>query len=128
MSHSITPWTTACQASLPFSISWSLLKSCPLSKWCHPTISSCVPFSSLQSFPASGSFPMSRSFTSGSQSIGVSASVLLINSEGWFPLGLTSLTSLLSKRLTRVFCNTTVQKHYFFSTQPSLWFNSHIHT
>ena len=98
--------------------------SCPLHWWCHPTISSSVvPFSShLQSFSASGSFPMSQFFTSGSQSIGVSASasVLPINIQGWFPLGLIGWISLQSKGLSRVFSNTTVQKHQFFSTQLSL--------
>ena len=98
--------------------------SCPLSRWCHPTISSCpVPFSScLQSFPAPGSFPMSQFFTSGGQSIGVSASasVLPINIQDWFPLGWTGLISLLSKGPSRVFPNTTVQKHQFFSAQISL--------
>ena len=105
--------------------------SCPSSRWCHPTISSSVvPFSSCpQSFPASRSFPMSQLFTSGSQSIGVSASVSVfpMNIHGWFPLELTSLNSLLSKGLSRVFSNTTDQKHQFFSTQLSLWYNSHIH-
>ena len=95
----------------------------PLSWWCHPTISSsAVPFSScLQSFPASGSFQMSRFFTSGSQSIGVSASasVLPMNFQDWLPLGWTGWISLLSKGLSRVFSNNTVQKHQFFSTQPS---------
>ena len=108
------------------------LNSCPLSWWCHPTISSSVvPFSShLQSFPASGSFLMSRLFTSGGQSTGAStlASVLLMNIQDWFPLGLTSLISLQSRRLSRAFSNTTVQKHQFFGAQLSLWFNSHIHT
>ena len=93
--------------------------SCPLSQWCHPTISSTVIpfFSCLQSFPASGPFPMSQFFTSGSQSIGVSAlaSVLPINSQDWFPLGLTGLISLLSKGFSRVFSNTTVQKHQFLA-------------
>ena len=106
--------------------------SCPLSLWYHPTISSSVvPFSSCpQSFPASGSFPMSRLFTSGGQSIGVSASAsgLPMNIQGWFPLGLASLISLLSKGLSRVFSSTIVQKHQFFSAQPSLWSNSHIRT
>ena len=103
---------------------------CPLSRWCHPTISpSVVPFSScLQSFPASGFFPRSQLFTSGGQSIRVSASVLSINIQGWFPLGLIGLISLQSKGLSRVFSNTTVQKHQSFSTQLSLWSNSHIHT
>ena len=107
-------------------------ESCPLSRWCHPTISSSVvPFSSCpQSFPASGSFPMSQLFTSGGQSIGVSASesVLPMNIQGWFPLGLTGLISLQSKALWRLFSNTTVQMLQFFSTQLSLWSNSHNHT
>ena len=98
--------------------------SCPLSQWCHPTIStSDVPFSAhLQSFPESGSFQMSQLFTSGGQSIGVSAStsVLPMNIQDWFPLGLTAWISLQSKGLSRVFSNTTVQKHWFFSTQLSL--------
>ena len=103
---------------------------CPLSQWCHPTISFSVTClsSHSQSFPALGSFPMSWLFTSGGQSIGASTSVLPMNIQGWFPLGLTSLISLLSKGLARVFSSTTVQKHQFFGTQPSLWFNSHIHT
>ena len=95
--------------------------SCPSSRWCHPTISSSVvPFSScLQSFPASVSFPVSQFFTSGGQSIEVSAStsVLPINIQNWFPLGLTGWISLQSKGLlSRVFSNTTVQKHQFFGT------------
>ena len=100
--------------------------SCPLSQWCHPTIpSSVVPFSScLQSFPASGSFPMSQFFESGGQSIGTSASALVlpINIQDWFPLGLTGLISLQSKGLSRVFSNTTVQKHQFFGTRLSFFF------
>ena len=95
--------------------------SCSLSQWCHPTISSSViPFSSsLQFFPASGSFPMSQIFASGGQSIGVSASasVLPMNIQDWFPLGLTGLISLQSKGLPRVFSNTTVQNHQFFDPQ-----------
>ena len=106
--------------------------SCLLSRWCHPTISSSViPFSScLQSFPASASFPMSKLFASGGQSTGVSAStsVLPMNIQDWFPLGWTGLISLLSKELSRVSSNTTVQRHQFFSSQPSLQSNSHIHT
>ena len=98
--------------------------SCPLSRWCHPMISSSVgPFSScLQSFPASWSFLMSQLLTSSGQSIGASPSesVLLMNIECWFPLGLTGLISLQSKGLSRVFSNTTVQKHQFLSTQLSL--------
>ena len=107
---------------------WS--NSCPLSQWCHPTVStSVVPFSScLQSFPASGSFPMSQFFTSGGQTIGAPASVLPMNIQDWFPLGLTDLISLQTKGLSRVFSNTTVQKHQLFGAQLSLWSNSHIHT
>ena len=106
--------------------------SCPLSRWCHPTISSSViPFSfHLQSFPASGSFPMSQFFASGGQSIGVSASVpvLPMNIQDWFPLGWTGWISLQSKGLAGVFSNTTFQKHQLFSAQLSLQSNSHIHT
>ena len=106
--------------------------SCPSSRWCHPTISSSiVPFSShLQSFPASESFPMSQFFISGGQSIGVLTSiwVLPMKIQVWFPLGWTGWISLQSKELSRVFSNTTVQKHQFFSVQLSLLFNSHIHT
>ena len=112
--------------------------SCPLSRWCHPTISSSVfpfsscpqsfpasvfPFSSCpQSFPASGSFQMSQFFASGGQSIGVSAStsVLPMNTQDWSPLGWTGCISLQSKGLSRVFSNTTVQKHQFFGSQLSL--------
>ena len=105
--------------------------SCPLSWWCHPTISSTVvPLSScLQSFPASGSFPVSQFFTSGGQSIGVSASASLLpmNILDWFPLGLTGFISLQSKGLSRVFSN-TISKAQFFSAQLSLWSDSHIHT
>ena len=96
----------------------------PLGQWCHPTIlSSAVPFSShLQSFPASGSFPVSQFFESGGQSIWVSASasVLPMNIQDWFPLGWTGWIFLLSKGLSRVFSNTTVQKHQLFSAQLSL--------
>ena len=106
--------------------------SCPLSPWCHPTISSSVvPFCSrLQSLPASGSFQMGWFFTSGGQSIGVSASasVLPMNIQDLFSWGWTGWISLLSKELSRVFCNTTVQKHRFFGTKLSLYSNSHIHT
>ena len=94
--------------------------SSPSRQWCHPTISSVIPFSSwLQSFPASGSFPMSQLFTSSGQRIGVSASasVFPMNIHDWSPLGWTSWISLQSKGLSRVFSNTTVQKHQFFSTQ-----------
>ena len=107
--------------------------SCPLSRWCHPTISSSIiPFSScLQSFSASGSFPVSWFFASASQSIGTSASatVLPMNIQGWlFPLGLTGLISLQFKGLSRVYSSITVWKYQFFRAQPSLWSNSHIHT
>ena len=102
---------------------------CLLNRWCHPTISSSVtPFSCPQSFPASGFFPVSQLFASGGQSIGASASVLPMNIQGWFPLGWTGWISLQSKGLSRVFSNTTVQNHQFFSTQLSSWSNSHIHT
>ena len=108
-----TPWPEAWQASLSITNSRTLPNSCPLSRWCHPTISSsAVPFSScLQSFPTSGSFPMSQLFTSGGQSIRVSAStsVLPMNTQDWSPLGWTGWISLQSKGLSRVFSNTTVQ-------------------
>ena len=106
--------------------------SCPLSQWCHPTISSSVvPFSScLQSFPASGSFQMSQFSASGGQSIGVSASasVLPMNIQDWFSLEWTGWIYLQSKGLSRIFSNTTVQKHQFFSAQLSSQSNPHIHT
>ena len=106
--------------------------SCPLSQWYHPTIlSSVVPFSShFQSFPAARSFQMSQFFTSDGQSIGVSASTLVPprNTQDWSPLGWTGWISLQSKGLSRVFSNTTVQKHQFFGTQLSLQSNSHIRT
>ena len=104
----------------------------PLSRWCHSaTSSSVVPFPSCpQSLPASESFPMSQFFVSGGQSIIASAStsVLPMNIQGWFPLGLTCLISLMPKGLSRVFSNTTVQKHQFFGAQPSSQSNCHIHT
>ena len=104
--------------------------SSPLSQWCHPTIIIlCHPLL-LQSFPASGSFPMSQFFISGGQSIGDSASpsVLPMNIQGWFPLEWTGLISLQAKGLSRVFFNTKIQKHQFFSAQPTLWSNTYIHT
>ena len=120
----LIPWTEAPQVSLSITNSRGYSNSCPLSWWCHATIlSSVIPFSTcLQSFPASGSFPMSQFFASGSQSIGVSASasVLPMNIQDWFPLGWTGWISLQSKGLSRVFSNTTVQKHQFFNTQLSL--------
>ena len=126
--HGLQHAKPPCPSSTPRACS----NSYPLSWWCHPTISSSViPFSScFQSFPASRSVPMSQFFTSGGQSIGASASasVLPMNIQDRFPLELTSLISLQSKGLSRVFSNTTVQKHQFFSAQLSLWSNSHIYT
>ena len=104
----------------------------PLNRWCYPTISSsAIPFSScLQSFPASGSFPKTQFYPSGGQSIGVSASTLVLsmNIQDQFPLGWTGWLSLQSKGLSRVFSNTTVQKRQFFNAQLSLESSSHIHT
>ena len=117
--HGLQHTRPPCSSATPKACS----NSCPLSWWCHPTISSSiVPFSShLQSFPASEYFPMSQFFASGSPRIRVSesASVFLMNIQGWFPLGWTGWISLQSKRLLRVFSNTTVQKHQFFGTQLS---------
>jgi len=117
-----TPWNAAARLPCLSPTPGVYSNSCPLSRWCHPTISSSVVLfaSRLQSFPASGSFPMSQLFASGGQSIGVSASasVLPMNIRGWFPLGLTALIFLQSKGLSRVFSNTTAQKHQFFCTQP----------
>ena len=105
---------------------------CPLSRWCHPAVSSSVvPFSSSpQSLPASGSFPMSQLFASGGQNTRVSAStsVLPMNTQDWSPLGWTGWISLQSKGLSRVFSNTTAQKHQLFGAQLSSQSNSHIHT
>ena len=119
-----TPWTAAHQASLSIINPQSLLRLMSIDRWCHPTISSSViPFSSCpQSFPASGSFPVSQFFTSGGQSIGVSASasVLPMNIQEWFTSGWIGWISLQSKGLSRVFSNTTVQKHHFFGAQLSL--------
>ena len=115
LQHSRPPW--------PSPTPRVYTNSGPLSWWCHPTISSSViPFSCPQSFPASGSFPMSQLFPLGGQSIVVSAStsVLPVNTQDWSPLGWTGWISLQSKGLSRVFSNTTVQKHQFFSTQLSL--------
>ena len=114
-----------------FAAPWTCSNSCPLSRWCHQTIlSSVILFSCcLQSFPALGSFPVSWLFTSGDQSIGasLSASVFLMNIQGWFLLGLTGLISLLSKGLSRVFSSTKVWRHQFFGTKPFLLSSSHIH-
>ena len=123
--HGLQHARPPCPSPTPRACSNSSLSS----QWCHPTISSSViPFSScLQSFPVSGSFPMSQFFTSGGQSIGASssASVLPMNIQDWFPLGWSGWISLQSKGLSRVFSNTTVQKHQFFSAQLSLWSSSH---
>ena len=110
---------------------WVHSNSCTLSQWSHLTISSVAPLSSCShSFQAPGSFLMSWLFPSDDQSIGASASasVLPVNIQHWFPLGLTGLISLQSKGLTRVFSISRIQHHQFFGTQPSLWFNSHFHT
>ena len=127
-----TPWTAAHQGSLTITSSGVYPNPGPLSWWCHPTTtSSVVPFSSSpQPFPASGSFQKSQLFTSGGQSIRVSASssVLPMNTQDWSPLGWTGWISLQSKGLSRVFSNSTVQKHQFFGAQLSSWSNSHIHT
>ena len=108
------------------------LNSSPLNRWCHPTISSSVIHysSRIQSFPASGSFQMNQFFISGGQSFGVSASaaVLPMNTQDWSPIGWTGWITLQSKWLSRVFSNTTVQKHQFFGAQRSSPPNSHIHT
>ena len=118
--HGLQPARLPCLSPTP----WIYSNSCPLSWWCNPTISSSViPFSfHLQSFLASGSFPMSQFFASGGHSIGVSASASVppMNIQDWFPLGWTGWISLQSKGLSRVFSNTTVQKHQFFGTQLSV--------
>ena len=124
MSDSVSPWTAAHQASCPSLSPGVCSNSCPSSQWCHPTISSSATpfFSCLQSFPVSGSSLMSQRFSSGGQSIraSASASVLPVNIQGWFPLGLTGLISLQSKGLSRVFSKTTAWKHQFFGPQPFL--------
>ena len=124
--HGLQHARLPCPSPIPRTCS----NSCSSSQWCHPTISSSVvPFSSyLPSFPASGSFPMGQFFASGSHSIVALASVLPVNIQGWFPLGLTDLIFLQSKGLSGVFSSTTVQKYQFFSMQPSLWSSSQIHT
>ena len=122
----VTRWTAARQASLSITNSWSLLKLMSI-ELVMPSnhLILCPPFfSCLQSFSASASFPMSQFFASRGQSIGASASPM--NTQDWFPLGLTCLISLRSKGHSRVFSNTTIQKHQFFSAQPSFWSNYHI--
>ena len=130
MSDSATPWLQHTRPPCPSPTPGVYSNSCPLSWRCYPTIS-VVPFSSCpQSFPTSGSFPMSQLFASGGQSIRASASLSILpkNIQGLFPFGWTGLISLQSKGLSRVFSNTTVQKHQFFDTQLSLESNSHHHT
>ena len=125
-------WTAALQASLSFTISRTLLKLMSIQSVMQSNhLILCRPFSScLQSFPASGSIPMTWLFPSGGQSIGASASasVLPMNIQDWFPLGWTGWISLQSEGPSRVFSNTTIQKHQFFGAQPSLWSSSRIHT
>ena len=126
--HEVQHARPPCPSSTPGDYS----NSCPSSRWCHPAISSSdVPCSSCpQSLPASRSFPISQLFTSGGQSIGVSAqtSVPPMNTQDWSPLGWTGWISLQSKGFSRVFSNTTAQKHQFFGAQLSSQSNSHIHT
>ena len=125
------PMNCSTQASLSITNSWSLLRLMCIESMTPTISSSVIPFSShLQSFPASQSFPMSQFFISGGQTIGVSASasVLPMIIQDWSPLGLTGWIFLQSKGLSRVLSNTTVQKHQFFSSQLSLYSNSHIHT
>ena len=132
VSNSATPWITAREASQSITNSRNSLRLTSIESvmpsshliLCHPLL--LLP----QSFPASESFPVSQLFTWGGQSIGVSASasVLLMNTEYWYPLGWTGWISLQSKGLSRVFSNTTVQKHQFFGAQLSSQSNSHIHT
>ena len=129
--HVAAPWISL--SRLPSFISyWSLLRLMSVESVLPSNhLILCCPFSSCpQSFPASGSFPVSRFFTSSGQRIGASASasVLPLNIQGWFPLGLSGLISLLSKGLSRVFCSTTAWKPHFFGAQPSLWSSSYIHT
>ena len=128
----VTPWAAPRLSSLSITNSRSLLKPISIESVMPSNhLILCCPLLLLpQSFPASGSFQMSQFFASGGQSIGISAStsVLPMNTQDWFPLGWTGWISLQSKGLSRVFSNTTVQKHQFFSAQPSLWSSSHIHT
>ena len=128
---SATHWLQHARLLCPSPFPGICSNSFPLSRWCHPTLSSSViPFSSsLQTFPASGSFSTSQLFVSGGQNIGApaSASVPPMNIQGWFPLKLTGLISLQSNGLSRVFSDTIVGKHQFFSAQPSLWSNSYVH-
>ena len=128
--HFVTPWTAAHQAPLSSNVSWSLLQFMSIAL--VDISSSVAPFSfSLQFFPASRSFPMSQLFTSGGHSTGASAWawILLMNIQGWFPLGLTSLISLQSwEGLSKVFSSTTIQEYQFFGAQPYSWSSFHIYT
>ena len=127
-----TPWTAACQASLSFTISWSLLRIMSVDSEIpsNHLILCCLLLLLPSIFPSIRFFPNSQLFASGGQSIGASASTSVrpVNIQSSFPLGLAGLISLWSKGLLRVFFSTTVQKHQFFGAQPSLWSNSHIHT
>ena len=127
-----TPWTAALQASLSSAVSRSLLKLIAIESVMPSNhLILCRPLLFLPSiFPSIRSFPMCQLFTSAGQSVGASAStsVLPMNTQDWSPLGWTGWISLQSKGLSRVFSNTTVQKHQFFGAQPSLWFSTHIHT
>ena len=125
-----TPWTAECQASLSFTISWSLLKLTSIESVMPSKhlILCCALLLLPSTFPSIRSYTMSQLFASGDQSIRASdsASVSPMNTQDWFPLGLTGSISLQAKGLSRVFYNTTVQKHQHFGAQPSLWSNSHI--
>ena len=127
-----TPWTAAHQTSLSITTTGACSNSCPTCQFCHLRNSSpVVPSSSnLQSYRASGSFPMSQFFTSGGQSLEFQLQHQSFQCifSGQFPLGLTSLISLQSTGLSRVFSSTIVQKYQFFGAQPALWSNSHFHT
>ena len=126
-SHGLQHARLPCPSSTPRACS----NSCPPSQWCHPTISSSRPLLLWPSvLPSIKMFAMHEFFASDGQNIGASASasVLPMNIQDWFPLGWSGVISLQSKRLSRVFSSITVQKHQFFDIQPSLWFNSHIHT
>ena len=122
MSKFVTPWIVAHWAPLSSTVSWSVLRftSTALVMLSNHLILCCLLSFCLQSFPAAVSFPMSWLLASGSQRIGASASVFPVNIQGWFPLGLTDLIILQPKGLSRVFSNTKIQNHQFFSTQPSL--------
>ena len=129
MSNSVTPWTAGHQASLSFTIPLSLLKLMSIeSMMPFNHLILCRPLLLLPSiFPSIRSFPMSQLLASGGQNIGASAPDISMNIQGQFPLGLTGLISLLFRGLSRVFSSTTIRRHQFFGTQPSLWFNTSIH-